>query len=307
VSEPTPESDRSFYTDVPSTLSHAVAIGGALITMVEPHPGHEVAYNRWYEDDHFYAGAMCMPWMMAGRRYVATRDLQLLRYPDDSEIAQPVTAGCYIHLYWITVEHFEDHLAWTRSTNLQLTAQNRRYEERTHVFTEFQPYVGATYRDADGPRDIHSLDYPYGGFVLEVIHAADGVERADLDQWLREDYLPGVVGSPASGAAQSLRFWSPVVDVPAGARQNQGTGGRDETDETDEAPQVMVPQRGFAIPGAAGRITLIHFLEGDPRDVWDAWADHGARVAEGGKGRLELCAPFIPVLHGTNRYTDELR
>ena len=83
----------AFYTDVPSKLNHEVAIGGALITMVEPHLGHEKGYNRWYEDDHFYAGAMCMPWMMAGRRYVATRDLQLLRYPEDSWIAQPVTAG----------------------------------------------------------------------------------------------------------------------------------------------------------------------------------------------------------------------
>ncbi len=57
-----------FYTDVPAALDHEVAIGGALITMVEPHVGHERAYNRWYEDDHFYAGAMCMPWMFAGRR-----------------------------------------------------------------------------------------------------------------------------------------------------------------------------------------------------------------------------------------------
>ena len=54
---------------------------GALITMVQPHVGHERAYNRWYEDDHFYAGAMCMPWMMAGRRFVAARELQVLRYP----------------------------------------------------------------------------------------------------------------------------------------------------------------------------------------------------------------------------------
>ena len=97
-----------FYSEVPQGLSHAVEIGGALITMVEPHLGHEYEYNRWYEDDHFYSGAMAMPWMQAGRRFVATRDLQLLRYPEDSFIAQPVTAGCYIHLYWTTCEPVED-------------------------------------------------------------------------------------------------------------------------------------------------------------------------------------------------------
>ena len=76
------------------------------------------------------------------------------------------------------------------------------------MFTEFQEYAGATYRDADGPRDIHSLDYPYGGIVVEVLHAGEGVDRADLDRWVRDDYLPEVVGAPASGAAQSLRFVS---------------------------------------------------------------------------------------------------
>lgn len=35
-----------------------------------------------------------MPWMYAGRRWVATRELQLLRYPEKSAFAQPVTAGC---------------------------------------------------------------------------------------------------------------------------------------------------------------------------------------------------------------------
>ena len=79
------------YEAVAHHLPNDVRIGGALITMVEPHPGHERAYNRWYEDDHFYAGATAGPWMFAGRRYVATRDLQLLRYPEDSPVAQPVT------------------------------------------------------------------------------------------------------------------------------------------------------------------------------------------------------------------------
>src|SRR3954449_4631945 len=106
-----PELTDDPYYHLAQTGPYAPVIGAALITMVEPHVGHERTYNRWYEDDHFYAGAMCMPWMFAGRRYVATRDLQLMRYPEDSFIAQPVTAGCYIHLYWITVFHVADHEA----------------------------------------------------------------------------------------------------------------------------------------------------------------------------------------------------
>jgi hypothetical protein len=62
------------------------------------------------------------------------------------------------------------------------------------------------------------------------------------------------------------------------------------------------------IPGINGRITLLHFLDEDPRLHWQTrFARHGARIEESGFGRMELCAPFIAVEHGTNRYVDELR
>src|ERR1035441_1738860 len=32
-----------------------IRLGTMLYTLVEPHKGHQVAYNRWYERDHFYA------------------------------------------------------------------------------------------------------------------------------------------------------------------------------------------------------------------------------------------------------------
>ena len=108
---------ESQYSILPKEGPYDTAIGSALITMVEPHVGHERAYNRWYEDDHFYSGAMAMPWMFGGRRWVATRELQLMRYPEESAIAQPVTAGPYISLYWITAGRYDDHLRWTVATN----------------------------------------------------------------------------------------------------------------------------------------------------------------------------------------------
>lgn len=51
------------YADLAAVGPYGVHPGHALITMVEPHPGHEYAYNRWYEDDHYIAGAMAMPWI----------------------------------------------------------------------------------------------------------------------------------------------------------------------------------------------------------------------------------------------------
>ena len=89
----------SQYSLLPAEGPYEVKIGASLITMVEPHVGHDAAYNRWYEDDHFYAGVMAMPWAFAGRRWVAPTYLQKLRIPKESAIANPVELGKYIATY----------------------------------------------------------------------------------------------------------------------------------------------------------------------------------------------------------------
>ena len=55
--------------------------GTVLFTLVEPHKGHEVAYNRWYERDHFYAGCMIGRGWFAGQRWISPRRLKDLRFP----------------------------------------------------------------------------------------------------------------------------------------------------------------------------------------------------------------------------------
>jgi hypothetical protein len=277
----TPETQSSPYSVLPAVGPYETGIGSALITLVEPHEGHEHAYNRWYEDDHFYSGAMTMPWMFAGRRWVATRELQALRAPDDSLIAQPLSAGKYLATYWITAGRYEDHLRWTVATNQRLLPDGRIYLERTHVYTSFQDYVGAVYRDASGPRDIHSLDHPYAGLVLEVVDGAEGVTRDRLWSWLRDERVPAVLRG--SQAAMCLAF----------------------------APMPL-PEDKMAyvedVPGLERRLTLLWFTEVDPREIWaERFAGGGAAVAAAGLGRVELVAPFIPTVPGTDRYVDELR
>lgn len=139
------QSDR--YAELAAVGPYGVHPGHALITMVEPHPGHEYAYNRWYEDDHYYAGAMAMPWMAAGRRWVATRELQELRYPERSAVARPVGAGCYLSTYWVTDGRYDDHMKWTVGINKRLNRDGRVYQDRTHVFTAFQDHEATVYRD----------------------------------------------------------------------------------------------------------------------------------------------------------------
>src|ERR1700730_5749094 len=105
--------DQDPYTAIAAHLPNEVRLGGALITLVEPHMGFEREYNRWYEDDHFYAGVRVGPWIFAGRRWVATRDLQSLRYPKETPLAVPVTMGCYLATYWNIAGHFDDVVRWS--------------------------------------------------------------------------------------------------------------------------------------------------------------------------------------------------
>jgi hypothetical protein len=276
------ESDAA-YTDLPQVGEYDVEIGAALISLVEPHPGTELAYNRWYEDDHFYSGALFMPWMFAGGRFVATRDLQLLRYPEPSAICQPLDAGCYLHLYWITRGRAEDHIRWSTSTNRRLRTDDRIHLDRTHVYTAFQDYLGGVRRSDEEAADVHALDHGYPAVVLEVVDAHEGTSREDLDAWLVEDYLPWVQRGRHSPVAQTTRF-TPQPLPP------------------DKMPDVA------DVPGIERRVTLVHFLTEDPRIHWmTRFARHGDRVAEGGLGSLQLCAPFVAASHGTNRYVDELR
>jgi hypothetical protein len=224
---------------------------------------------------------MSMPWMFAGRRWVATRPLQLLRYPADSAVAQPVTAGAYITVYWINEDRYRDHLDWTVAINRRLLPDGRVYQERTHVFTSFQNYLGVVYRDGDsGPRDIHSLNHPYAGLVVEVFDAAPDQDPAALAAWLKEKHLPAKLeGSPV---AMAMVF--EPMPLP-------GT-----------TPTYVKP-----VEGVGKRITVLYFTEADPAEDWDRFAGDGAAADAAGLGRLEFAAPFIPTLPGTDKYADELR
>jgi hypothetical protein len=270
------------YAELAAVGPYGVRPGHALITLVEPHPGHEYAYNRWYEDDHYYAGAMAMPWMYAGRRWVATRDLQLLRLPGKSAVARPVTAGCYLSTYWITAGRYDDHMKWTVAINKRLNRDARVYQDRTHVFTAFHDHEATVYRDgAAGPRDVHALDHPYTGLVLEVIDAESAERRGELLEWLRSRHLPRrLAGSPAA-----------MVTV---FRPTPLPGDR----------MSYVRQ----VEGVETRLTLLWFLEADPRECWEpCFTGSDTQLAESGLGTLELLAPFVPTVPGTDRYVDRLR
>lgn len=114
--------------------------------------------------------------------------------------------------------------------------------------------------------------------MLQVIDAEGPEERAELLEWLRSRHLPKrLAGSPAA----MVTVFRPTP-LPL--------------DRMSYVKQVE---------GVDTRLTLLWFLEADPRDRWEAsFGGLGDAVAEGGLGRLELLAPFVPTVPGTDRYVD---
>ena len=117
------------------TAERPVRLGGALVTIVEPHRGHEVAYNRWYERDHFYAGCMIGAWNISGARFVATKDLKALRYPADSPVIPDLATGSYLALYWVLAGKFGQWMQWGSEQVKWLHDNDRMFEERDHIHT----------------------------------------------------------------------------------------------------------------------------------------------------------------------------
>ena len=142
-----------------------IKLGSMLLTLVEPHRGHEVAYNRWYERDHFYSGCMVGPYNFAGKRFVATADLKALRDPDPSAITGEPARGSYVSVYWVLDGYFDMWNRWALRQVNALHAAGRMFEERDHVHTLLYHYQWEHRREPDGVPVELALDHPYRGFV----------------------------------------------------------------------------------------------------------------------------------------------
>lgn len=275
------------YTEIALHRPNDVAIGGALITMVEPDAGMEHAYNRWYEDDHFYSGAMHGPWMFAGRRWVATRALRDRRVATARPLVEPADAGCYISLYWITRGQELNNERWGYVAMDQgLMPYGRGFTQRRHVYTAFHRYRFGLVRDP-GPMKPHlALDAGYSGLLVEVVDAPSPEAFGALESWLRDEHLPGVLaGSPAG---QVLAFTPQPFSQ--GLIEQPGT------------PAVAPPD------GVGTQLCLLWFLDRDPGALTEAQLrGHHAAIAASGKGELRFSGPFVPTMVGTDRYVDELR
>jgi hypothetical protein len=258
----------------------AVQIGRMLFTLVDPNPGHEVAYNRWYERDHFYAGCLVGPWLFAGGRWVATRALKNLRFPETSPFAEPVDAGSYLSIYWVLAGKEDEHFAWARRQVYWLYGQGRGFSERTHAHTKLYDFEGAVSAQPDGVPIELALDHGYGGLVVICSEPAGGSSHEELLA-AAEPHVATLLQAPGMDLVSNWHFHVEEGDFQA-PMQLGAEGGTDE------------------------RLVQMGFVEGSPEPVWPAVRAYADAIDASGAGRVTFAAPFLPTIVGTDTYTDEL-
>ncbi|MGM0930526.1 MAG: hypothetical protein ACQEXN_12570 [Actinomycetota bacterium] len=258
-----------------------VKIGQMLFTMVDPKHGHEVAYNRWYERDHLYAGCMIGPGWFAGRRWVATRSLKDLRFPETSPVAEPVDAGSYLAVYWVHEPEMDSAENWAREQVAKLYADGRGFPDREHVHTGiYVPDMNASAQDDGVPLEL-ALDHNYGGLVVVAVEPAAEVARSTVIDKLTAGPVRTLLDT---GAVDLVSMWG-MKPWPAGHN-----------------PPMKMGNDG----GSPDRILQLCFLEGNPAESWQHFIAYADEVEQSGAGRVTFAAPFIPTEVGTDKYTDQL-
>ena len=196
-----------------------IRIGTMLYTLVEPHRGHEVDYNRWYERDHFYAGCQIGAYNFSGARFVSTAPLKGLRYPtgDGALVADPrsaPTSACTTCSTATTTSGTGGRS--TRSTPCTPPAGCSRSA------TTSTPGSTGSSGSTVGTPTVFPPSSPSTtgspGWCRSTSSRPPG-RRAPVGAWCANTYLPGVPGSPvatSSGSARcrcwpTLRATSPVT------------------------------------------------------------------------------------------------
>lgn len=259
-------------------VTEPIVAGTMLWVFTDPHRGHEFAYNRWYERDHYYGGCMIGPYHFAGSRWVAPKRHREARLPEATQMPFGRDDGTYACVYYYLDGHHEEAIGWATPQVHDLYAADRGFVHRTHHNTGTYRHDWRAYRDPDPVPLELALDHRYRGLVATFIDAADGAGADDVSSWF-DAYLPTwLPGSPVASVASWATI--PLLDT-----------------KPDFVP---------VDPKAASRSLLLQFVEGDPLDSWDQQRQLVADLAASGVGTVAMSAPFVATVVGTDRYVDEL-
>jgi hypothetical protein len=148
-----------------------VTIGTAIVSYIEPHPGEAVAFNRWYERDHFPATVKAGPGVFAAQRFVATRACKARR--GGGRLLGDPARGSYLGVAWVLPGKQREWDAWVGAEMKTIAAEGRLFPGRDHVHTAVYGFVSQS-----GPVDaIVALDRGFPGVVVAATeHQAPRLE-----------------------------------------------------------------------------------------------------------------------------------
>ncbi len=181
--------------------SEPARLGSILLSIQEPKPGFARAFHRWYERDHFYAGVMSGPGFFAGRRWVATRELEAQRVPADQRGSSLVT-------YWILDGEYDGAVEWAVQRVRGLHEQGRMFSESEQIHTGFYRHQLEVGREPDGVPAALALDHPFGSIAIVW------VEGVPTEAGLRS-LLVDTARSTSPGPELCLTF--SALPLPGGA------------------------------------------------------------------------------------------
>jgi hypothetical protein len=241
-----------------------VSLGGALITLVEAHPGHAEAYNRWYERDHFYSGVLTGPGVLAGGRFVAPPALKAMRQGPDSAF---LTSGTFLAVYFLQTGEQDSFGAWVAARVRALAAHpDRMFPHRDHLLGGLFDHAFTIAPGSDLP-DFMALDRRFAGLGFLLLEPGDSVSTPAIEACVRQ-----ALGATDAGAPAPLAIAFRTATTSA-----LPTGG---------APR--------------DQIVILDFVDAPPSTALNARMTQIAdNFVRSGLGRAVVSAPFRPTVPGS--------
>jgi hypothetical protein len=129
------------------------ALGGLIFNLTEPSPGYDAAFRRWYGSDHYYAGAMAGPGVVAGRCWQGTSAWT-------SDGAAPASRT-FLGTFFLLADTLPAYELWAAGAHPRLAAAGRMFAHRRVLHRGRYTYRCAlTPTEAAGPVAALDHDFP---------------------------------------------------------------------------------------------------------------------------------------------------
>jgi hypothetical protein len=238
----------------------------ALVALIEPHAGQAVAFNRWYERDHFYSAVMAGPGVISGARWVATRAAKAARI-GNGLFGDPAGSS-FLATYWLEAGGQARWDDWVPGRMGELVAQERMFAGRDHVHTAVYERAWAVESRSGPPIEV-ALDRGYAGLIALAVDRRRQLDLAAVESWHR-------------GLVQAV----PELDVSVALTQQRLVLSALEAPLDDPARHVL----------------LLAFTAADPITLWhDEVRDRALEF-----GAIGFGGPFLATVPGTDTYADDL-